>query len=105
WFAKTWGVAHQGWICPDAPQGPTNANSWYLPGPGPNIAGTVNSAWQVNEFYNWWWWGGGQNRYQKTRAGSYAGNSWIAQGGGWWGGGGPYYGEYPQWAWTKETQI
>ncbi len=62
WFAKTWGIANQGWICPDAPQGPINANSWILPGPGPNIAGAVNSAWQVDDFYGWWWWGPfGQN--------------------------------------------
>ncbi len=105
WFAKTWGVANQGWICPDAPQMRTNANSQPMPGPGPGFAGTVNSAWQVNEFDGWWWWWDGRNIYQTNRAGSYAGNSWLAQWGGWWWGGGPYFGEYPQWAWTKVTQI
>jgi prepilin-type processing-associated H-X9-DG protein len=74
-----------------------------------SFAGTVNSAWQVNEFYGWWWWGGdGQYRYQTNRAGSYAGNSWIAQWGWWWGG--SPYGDVPgsegyQWIWTKESQI
>jgi prepilin-type N-terminal cleavage/methylation domain-containing protein len=105
WFAKTWGVANQGWICPDAPQEPTNASSQSMVGPGPSFAGTVNSAWQVNAFYDWWWWGGGNGeyQYQANRAGSYAGNSWLAQWGWWWGG---YY-EYGDrnWVWTKESQI
>jgi prepilin-type N-terminal cleavage/methylation domain-containing protein/prepilin-type processing-associated H-X9-DG protein len=104
WFAKTWGLASQGWICPDAPQMPPNASSLFLPGPGESFAGKVNSAWQVNSFYNWWWWGDGQYRYQTNRAGSYAGNSWLAQWGWWWGGG-PDYPEYTEWAWTKEAQI
>src|SRR5665213_3214796 len=29
-FAKTWGVANQGWICPDASRMRTNASSWRL---------------------------------------------------------------------------
>jgi prepilin-type N-terminal cleavage/methylation domain-containing protein len=60
WFAKTWGLANQGWICPDAPQEPANASSQSMPGPGASFAGTVNSAWQVDAFYDWWWWGGGE---------------------------------------------
>jgi prepilin-type N-terminal cleavage/methylation domain-containing protein len=108
WFAKTWGVANQGWICPDAPPEPTSAaSSQWLPQPGDLLSsvGTVTSAWQVNAFYEWWWWGGesyAESRYQTNRAGSYAGNSWIAQWGWWWGG---YDDAYVQWAWNKETQI
>jgi prepilin-type N-terminal cleavage/methylation domain-containing protein len=105
WFAKTWGLANQGWICPDAPQEPTNASSQPMPGGfGPSFAGTVNSAWQVDAFYDWWWWGGGNGeyRYQTNRAGSYVGNSWLAQWGNWWGG---YELGYPNWVWTKESQI
>jgi len=103
WFAKTWGVANQGWICPDAAQMPTNARSLSLSGPAGNFVGTVNSAWQVEGFYGWWWWNG-PTQYQTNRAGSYAGNSWIAQWGAWWGGG-PGFLEYPLWTWTKEAQI
>jgi prepilin-type N-terminal cleavage/methylation domain-containing protein/prepilin-type processing-associated H-X9-DG protein len=109
WFEKTWGLANQGWICPDAPQMPTNARSQLMPGPGPSFAGTVNTAWQVDTFYNWWWWGGGVNngqyRYQTNRAGSYSGNSWVAQWGLWWGGGPYNYVDSQKWTWTKESQI
>jgi prepilin-type N-terminal cleavage/methylation domain-containing protein len=108
WFAKTWGLANEGWICPDAPQTPTNATSQSIWGPGPSYAGTVNSAWQVNSFYDWWLdlehGEGYQNRYQTNRAGSYAGNGWLAHWGSWWAGE-DYYAEYLECAWTKESQI
>jgi prepilin-type N-terminal cleavage/methylation domain-containing protein/prepilin-type processing-associated H-X9-DG protein len=109
WFARTWGLASQGWICPDAQQMPTNASSQIMwAGPGQGYAGTVNSAWQVNSFYAWWWWAGagGQYQYQTNRTGSYAGNSWLARWGWWWGGGpGPYGTGNQPWVWTKESQI
>jgi prepilin-type N-terminal cleavage/methylation domain-containing protein/prepilin-type processing-associated H-X9-DG protein len=102
WFAKTWGVANQGWICPDAQQAPVKPNTPFT-GPWGEYQGSVNSAWQVSYFNDWWWWGGGPGvNYATNRAGSYAGNSWVAQWG-WWGGG-YYYGE-PEFVWTKDTQI
>jgi prepilin-type N-terminal cleavage/methylation domain-containing protein/prepilin-type processing-associated H-X9-DG protein len=114
WFAKTYGLANQGWICPDAPQAPANANSqmmgaavdgFYGMGPGLSVAGTVNSAWQMKSFDPLWWWVGVNvdYRYQTNRAGSYAGNTWIAQ----W----DWYQTVPtkffdyDWIWTKESQI
>lgn len=109
WFARTWGVASQGWICPDAPQMPTNTSSQMMwAGPGPGFAGSVNSAWQVDSFYDWWWWGGraGQFPYQTNRAGSYAGNSFLARWGWWWGGVPTPFGPGGNpWVWTKESQI
>jgi prepilin-type N-terminal cleavage/methylation domain-containing protein len=110
WFGKTWGLANQGWICPDAPQMPTNASSlalWTVL--GPSCAGTVNSAWQV-EFYNEGWWGGNKYRYETNRAGSYAGNMWLVPWG-WWldSDAGLTPGLTPGYsseaAWTKESQI
>jgi prepilin-type N-terminal cleavage/methylation domain-containing protein/prepilin-type processing-associated H-X9-DG protein len=107
WFAKTWGLANQGWICPDAPQLPTKQGDIVIGGPGPEWQGSVNSAWQTGNFYDWWWWGGNANSAPPNsattnRAGSYAGNSWIAQWGVVWGGAD---GLDPQWAWTKESQV
>ncbi len=105
WFVKTWGQANQGWICPDAPQMPTNASSlmvWSETG-GPGPAGTVNSAWQVR-FYDQLWWGGNKYRYETNRAGSYAGNMWLAPMG--MVVGETYYAAtHPEQAWTKESQI
>jgi prepilin-type N-terminal cleavage/methylation domain-containing protein/prepilin-type processing-associated H-X9-DG protein len=101
WFAKTWGIAHQGWICPDAPQQPLNTNG-VVWGPGPTYSGTINSAWQTLNFFDWWWFWDGQVAGPTNRAGSYAGNSWVAQWGWWWGG---YDAGEPEWVWTKEAQI
>ena len=103
WFAKTWGVANQGWICPDAPQQPVNTSSTVWGGPGLTYLGTINSAWQTLDFYDWWWWWDGRVTGPTNRAGSYAGNSWLAQWGWWWGGWGPE--GQPEWIWTKEAQI
>jgi len=106
WFAKTWGVANQGWICPDAPQTGTNA-ALEVMGPGAGYWGTVNSAWQTDQFWTWWWWAEGQqSQYQQNRTGSYAGNSWVAQWGWWWGGSGGYeFGAYQDWVWIKQSEI
>ncbi len=105
WFAKTWGLANQGWICPDAPQTRTTASSRLLQGSVPSFAGTVNSAWQVEAFYDWWGGGDGDGQYpyQTNRVGSYAGNCWVAKWGAWFGDGFDY-GE-TEWHWTKESQI
>jgi prepilin-type N-terminal cleavage/methylation domain-containing protein/prepilin-type processing-associated H-X9-DG protein len=105
WIAKTWGLATQGWNCPDAPQMPTNANSLPLSGNEPESAGTVNSAWVVNtdpdlnasfapEF------GGEPFLAHTNRAGSYAGNNWLTL----WKIWGNDDGQ-PDWVWTKESQI
>jgi prepilin-type N-terminal cleavage/methylation domain-containing protein/prepilin-type processing-associated H-X9-DG protein len=106
WFVKYWGKANQGWICPDAPKGPLGQNPVPLPGPGPNYAGTINSAWQTTGWYNWWWWWDGQPGAlgDTNRIGSYAANNWLAQWG-WWGAwdAGPW-GE-PAWVFTKEDNI
>jgi prepilin-type N-terminal cleavage/methylation domain-containing protein len=101
WFAKTWGVANQGWICPDAPQFPLQPNvvgyrPWYL--------GTISSAWQTGDFYDWWWWWDGETyNYATNRAGSFAANNWATQWGAFWDKGFPPGKQ--QWAWTKEEQI
>jgi prepilin-type N-terminal cleavage/methylation domain-containing protein/prepilin-type processing-associated H-X9-DG protein len=104
WFAKTWGLANQGWICPDAPQLPLKPGALIIGGLSPEYQGSVNSAWQIGNFYDWWWGGSNPNSGVGTtnRAGSYSGNSWIAQWGLVWGGAD---GEDPQWAWSKESQV
>ncbi len=102
WYMKYWGQANQGWICPDAPQGPVTPGSFILPGPGPCYVGTINSAWQTA---GWWWWQGEPPLNSTNRVGSYAANNWLAEWG-WWGtyGEGSPWGE-PEWLWTKEEQI
>jgi prepilin-type N-terminal cleavage/methylation domain-containing protein/prepilin-type processing-associated H-X9-DG protein len=106
WFVKTVGVANQGWICPDAPQGPVNANGLVVPGPGPCYAGTIDSAWQAID--GDWWWGWGWNGAPgvptgpTNRAGSYAGNNWLAEWGDWWGW---WDDEQREWIFSKEAQI
>ena len=101
WFAKTWGVASQGWICPDARQMPVvkNATPWWG-----EVLGSRNSAWQVNDVTvpGWLWGGEPTGDYATIRAGSYAGNSWLTHWGWWWGGLDP---GHPEWVWTKDTQI
>ncbi|HEY3854655.1 MAG TPA: type II secretion system protein [Verrucomicrobiae bacterium] len=101
WFAKTWGVAHEGWICPDAPQLPSATN--VVPyGYGGEYLGSLNSAWQTGNFYDWWWWWDGQTRgYATNRAGSYAGNNYVLQWGGLW----DYNYGQTKLGWTKEGQI
>ena len=104
WYVKYWGLANQGWICPDAPQMPVTANTASLPGPGPCYAGTVNSAWQTDGWWWWWWWDGPQAPVNTTnRVGSYASNNWLAQWWWAWNGGAPW--GKPDWVWTKEAQI
>src|ERR1700683_4200508 len=39
WFAKTWGLAGQGWICPDAPQSAIKPKTFLTGGPGPEYQG------------------------------------------------------------------
>jgi len=105
WFAKTWGVANQGWICPDALPSP-----WNTTGIGPwgdVTQGTLNSAWQVTNLWEWRGWWGAQGDtagdYTSIRAGSYAGNGWVSEWG-WW-----FWGQmniFPRdWTWTQESQI
>jgi prepilin-type processing-associated H-X9-DG protein len=101
WFAKTWGLANQGWICPDAPQMPIKAG--FAPnGDGPVYVGTIDSAWQTGSIYNSWW-GSFVATYNYTtnRAGSYAANNWVAQ----WEWDKNFEADYPQWVWNKEDQI
>ena len=101
WFAKTWGVEGEGWICPDAPQMPIGANAIPF-GYGGEYSGTISSAWQTGNFYDWWWWWDGNTRaYSTNRAGSYGGNNWVLQWGGIW----DYNYGQTQLGWTKEQEI
>ncbi len=99
WFTKTWGLANQGWICPDAPQLPPHPNNFGVPGPFAMHAGSLNSAWQTLNFdLN----SGTPNTGLAIRAGSYAANSWIATWDGW---AADWAGVFPELGWTKESQI
>ncbi len=102
WYLKRWGLANQGWICPDAPQVTGKTNTIAMPGPGWCYAGTIDSAWQAN--WLWWWWEGHPWLDRTNRFGSYAGNNWLI-GWFWWAGdyGSPW--GKPQWVWTREDQI
>lgn len=112
WFLKTWG-ASQGWICPDAPK-----FFWKLTNTDPGYTaatlGTINSAWQFTNLWEWsGYWNGGPGMWASAlgpRAGSYAGNGWLSQWGWWWGNnmeliGFTYAPQTPQWGWTEEKQI
>jgi prepilin-type N-terminal cleavage/methylation domain-containing protein len=111
WFARTWGVANQGWICPDAPQIPVPPDAVPDPmGPGfPAILGyngTINSAWQTWNPMGTWLGLDGQSYVGATnRAGSYTGNDWLAP----WGlladAGGPIIPATTGWFWITEAQI
>ncbi len=113
WFAKHWGKANEGWICPCAPEGPGVTNFFPVPlpgpGPGPYYAGTIDSAWRT---FGWWWWGGAPVlpvMERTNRVGSYAANNWLSSWSDWWGWGrggwpGPPVGQ-PDWVFTKEDQI
>ncbi len=104
WYARSWGRANQGWICPEAPQ-VTGRTNVLMPGPGPTYAGTINSAWQTVGWWGGWWWDYAPGPYDRTnRVGSYAANNWLAQWG-WWGGWA--YSPYGQtnWVFTSEGQI
>jgi len=101
WYVKYWGLANQGWICPDAPQVPLATGAPTLPGPGPCYAGTINSAWECIRWWSWWW--EGEWPVNTTnRVGSYAANNWLA--GWWWAGWEDPLGQ-GQWVWAKEDQI
>jgi prepilin-type N-terminal cleavage/methylation domain-containing protein/prepilin-type processing-associated H-X9-DG protein len=101
WFAKTWGVANQGWICPDAPQMPLSPKAVPY-GYGGEYTGTISSAWQTGSFYEWWWWWDGATRaYSTNRAGSYGANNWVVQWGGMW----DYQYGNTQLGWAKEGDI
>ncbi len=108
WIARTWGVANQGWICPDAPQmpppTPASANQYAVAGPGPSFDGTVASAWTVDYMDDVWYVWNRQYGYQTNRAGSYTGNSWLGQWGVWWGNL-FYAGQHQGWLWNKTSQI
>jgi prepilin-type N-terminal cleavage/methylation domain-containing protein/prepilin-type processing-associated H-X9-DG protein len=112
WFLKTWGVANQGWICPDAPQVPTNSSiNWRVIYPperflGISYAGTVSSAWQsfIIATPNAGWWRS-MSSYAPNRAGSYTANSWLVQ-----VGSEPTEPQGTEWRngielWSKESQI
>ncbi|HEY5911322.1 MAG TPA: prepilin-type N-terminal cleavage/methylation domain-containing protein [Verrucomicrobiae bacterium] len=109
WFAKHWGKANEGWICPSAPEGPGGTNFWGIPVPvpGPVHAGTVDSAWRAD---GWWWgWGWGGPPFagdRTTRVGSYGANNWLSSWGWYaWGGGPTPIIRGPDWVFTKEEQI
>ena len=54
WYARRWGRAAEGWVCPDAPEVPGSAGPSTLIGPGPTYAGTISSAWQTMAWTTWW---------------------------------------------------
>jgi prepilin-type processing-associated H-X9-DG protein len=105
WFSKTFGVANQGWICPDAQQ--QHLTQKVISPYEFDDQGSVNSAWQTYDWYNWYWSGifPGSNPYSTTnRAGSYAGNCWVAQWESIWDD--TYqHGKEPEFFWTKESQM
>ena len=100
WYARSWGLANQGWICPDAPLTAVSTDR-MMPSPGPAYSGTVNSAWQTIGWW-WWWWGAPNNA--TNRAGSYCANNYLARWGGWGGWDASGRGK-PEWVWTKENEI
>ncbi len=105
WYAKHWGRASEGWICPTAPEVPGSTNSLVVPvpGPGPWYAGTIKSAWRAIG-PGWWWWDGAPELIDRTnRVGSYASNNWLNDWGLWGGSPGPW--GKPQWIFVKEAQI
>jgi prepilin-type processing-associated H-X9-DG protein len=97
----TWGVANQGWICPDAAMTSTNAAAWDSDPWSQRYSGSVNSAWRLDSGFPWWWWAGSQFRGQTNRAGSYTANSWVTRWGGWWGA----FEGHQEWICIKESQI
>jgi len=100
WFSKSFGLANEGWICPDAPQ--QKITRGFLPEHEVDYQGSANSAWQTTDFYDYFWWGTPIPGYIGTnRAGSYAGNGFVAQWESLWF---TAYGE-PGFSWTKESQI
>jgi prepilin-type N-terminal cleavage/methylation domain-containing protein/prepilin-type processing-associated H-X9-DG protein len=109
WYAKHWGQANEGWICPNAPDVPRTTNSVIVPGPGPVYAGTVNTAWRTANWWAgwWWWWDSEPNPASHTnRVGSYAANNWLTQWGwaGGWGWAESPWGK-PDWVFAREDQI
>jgi prepilin-type N-terminal cleavage/methylation domain-containing protein/prepilin-type processing-associated H-X9-DG protein len=100
WFSQSFGLANQGWICPDAPQ--KQITRGYVSEHEVDYQGSVNSAWQTTDFYDYFWWGTPIPSYIGTnRAGSYSGNSWVTQWESLWF---TAYGE-AGFSWTKESQI
>jgi prepilin-type N-terminal cleavage/methylation domain-containing protein/prepilin-type processing-associated H-X9-DG protein len=97
WFTKSFGIANQGWICPDAPRMPNNKFNDNED----EFQGSVNSAWQTDGWMDWAWWGIPSDTSATNRAGSYAGNSWMAQ----WGGRFHQHDDPGEPVWTKESQI
>ncbi len=100
WYAKHWGRANEGWICPSAPEKPVSKTTLPAPGPGPTYAGTIDSAWRATGW--WWWWWDGPIMDRTNRVGSYAGNNWLSQGWWWWDAGPVWHND---WAFLKEEQI
>jgi len=99
WFSKTFGLVNEGWICPDAPQLKASPLTPY----DYDHHGSLNSAWQTGDWYDYSSATGAQEAWIGTnRAGSYTGNSWVSQWG--WLAGGTELAR-PEWCWTKESQI
>jgi prepilin-type N-terminal cleavage/methylation domain-containing protein/prepilin-type processing-associated H-X9-DG protein len=102
WFSKSFGLANQGWICPDAPQ--YYITRGFVGGYQIDYQGTVNSSWETSDWYDYWWWGTGPGDWIGTnRAGSYSGNSWVAQWIWLWDHNGMEKDQ--EFMWTKESQI
>jgi prepilin-type processing-associated H-X9-DG protein len=108
WFEKTWGVANQGWICPDAQQKPLGPNAIaFATGLDAGeeyasfeYAGSVSSAWQTGNFDDngFWWW---DTSFKTNRAGSYGANNWLIQ----WEGSPSSNPDLQQLGWNKEGDI
>jgi prepilin-type N-terminal cleavage/methylation domain-containing protein/prepilin-type processing-associated H-X9-DG protein len=99
WFAKHWGKANEGWICPSAPEVAGITNPVMVPWGA--LAGTVESAWRTSGWWGGWWWGDSPGPIT-NRVGSYAANNFLIRWG-WWGWELPR-GNIP-WVFAKEGQI
>ena len=100
WFAKHWGKANEGWICPSAPDATGITNPVALP--WATSAGTVESAWRTSGSGWLGWWAGDSPGPINNPVGSYTANNFLTRWG-WWGW------EAPRgnlsWVFTKEGQI
>ena len=105
WWRNRWGRTNEGWICPSAPEVPTNKLA-RLPSPFPwSYAGTIDSAWVVSGPGSWWWYPEppGPGSAPLRRAGSYAQNQWLGGRSHWWAS--SYYGPLSEASFRSEEEI
>jgi prepilin-type N-terminal cleavage/methylation domain-containing protein/prepilin-type processing-associated H-X9-DG protein len=86
WWAKDWGQAAKGSLCPAAPERVANDRIPQIYGQDGPYPGAWNAAWVIEapHLSAWWLWGALLNPNSKEkRVGGYAPNAWLA-GGLWW---------------------